>query len=209
MMKSSNSFRRTESLTFSAAEAGGGGLVHPLAARSGLLRLTATHEASHAVVCLALGGEVAAITIISGNGYSGKMTPVLSQRQMKDLMTVMLLPGEPIVAREIDADVLRLGCRHIIEYLAGVVGEWSFLPGLSSSTGDRHRRASHDINLATAIARGISASEEEAKALLSDARAKARDILLDRRRLVEAIADALMARGTMTGDEVDEIIDGA
>jgi len=174
-----------------------------------LLRLTATHEASHAVVCLATGGEVDVITVVPGEGYAGKMSPRLDNDEMKSMLDMMLPPGEPIVARKIAAEVRACARRQIVEYVAGPVGEWTFLPGLSSSTGDRHRRASHDLKLATAIARGISETEEAAATLLSAARVEARDILVANRPLVEAVAEALVRHGSLRGDEIELIIDGS
>jgi hypothetical protein len=172
-----------------------------------LLRLTATHEASHATACIALGGKVDTVTVVQGAGYAGKMLPSLGQRQMKALFAVMLPQDKPIVAMEIDAEVRDCARRQIVEFLSGSVGEWCFHPGLSFQT-DRRRRGSHDLKLATSIARGISATEEEAEALLSSSRAEARQILLAHRQLVEAIADALVRRGTLDGYDILELKDG-
>jgi hypothetical protein len=127
---------------------------------------------------------------------------------MKSMLDMMLPPGEPIVARKIAAEVRACARRQIVEYVAGPVGEWVFAPGLSFQT-DRHRRASHDLKLATAIARGISADEEAAEALLSAARTEACNILKANRPLVEAVAEALVRHGSLRGDEIELIIDGS
>jgi hypothetical protein len=161
------------------------------------LRRVALHEAGHCVVAIAQGRRINFATVVAGRDYAGKM----SEEETPEMMTELL---DLLSGGRATAEVEACARKHVVGYMAGMVTEWLMCPR-ESWQSNRHHTAGSDLKLAKLFAKAICRSEEEAEALLTSARAEARQILLARRRLVEAIADALMARGTMTGDELDEI----
>jgi ATP-dependent Zn protease len=181
-----------------AAEAGGRFFDGGLAARSGLLRRISIHEAGHATVALVQGRRIEAATVVPGEDYAGKVSEAESPEMMADMLD--LLSGDQMTV-EVEAHARR----HVVGYLAGKISEWLFCPA-QSWMSDRDRSASSDLKLATAFARAICGSDEAAEALLAHARTGAREILETNAGVVLAIADALMARGTLSSFEIEEII---
>jgi hypothetical protein len=162
------------------------------------LRRVALHEAGHCVVAIAQGRRIESVTVVPGEDYAGKVAEDEEPEMMKALLD-LLSGGRATAGVEARARA------HVVGYLAGTVAEWIMCPR-ESWLSDRHHVAGSDMKLAKIFARAITRSKEEAEALLTSARAEARKILLTNSRLVEAIADALVERGTLTGDEIDEII---
>jgi hypothetical protein len=165
------------------------------------LRRVALHEAGHCVVAAAQGRRIESVTVVPGDDYAGKMSEVETPEMRKNLLD--LLSGGRATA-EVEARARD----HVVGYVAGKISEWIFCP-MESWQSDRNHTASSDLKLARLFARAICRTEVEAEALLTAARTEARDILEAHRRLVEAIADALIRHGTLDGAMIDEIIDGA
>ncbi len=61
----------------------------------------------------------------------------------------------------------------------------------------------------THVSNGISGSTgEEVETLLIDARARARTLLAENRDSVEAVAQALLAQQTLSGEELAKVVSG-
>jgi ATP-dependent Zn protease len=166
-------------------------------ASSGLRRV-ALHESGHVVVAIAQGRRIEAVTIIPGRDYDGKVSEAEEPEMMKALLDFMS-------GGRADAKVEATARSKIVGYVAGQVSEWCFCPK-ESWRSDRHHVSGSDMKLARLFAMAITGSEESAEALLSSSRTQARQILLAHRQLVEAIADALIRHGTMTGAEIEIIL---
>jgi hypothetical protein len=89
---------------------------------------------------------------------------------------------------------------NVIELVAGRVCEQILYPDLPDLG------AAHDQVEAKAFAAVAVAQPGAIEALLAYAEAEARALLLANLPIVRALCDALVERGTLTGDEVDQII---
>jgi HK97 family phage prohead protease len=166
--------------------------------RSGVLRRVAIHEAGHATVALAQGRKIGFATVVPGEGFLGKVSGDDYPETLKDLMD-LLCDGRTSAETEAAARA------HVVEYLAGRIAEWMFATA-ESWMSDRAYSASSDLKWATAFARAICGSNEAAEELLAHSRTEARQIMEANSHVVLAIADALVERGTLSGDEIDVLV---
>jgi hypothetical protein len=188
----------------------GGGRTH-LEGRSDLLvRRIATHESGHFLVARALGSIVESVTIRPGSGFEGQClrrgaeTPAslhlrASSTEFIDVLDVasrLSVPsfGEARVA--ISEGVVRAETL-IIELVVGTVGEVVALPDVEPLS------AEHDLIEARALAGVVSFAVEP---FLAFCQAEAKVILSANRDVLLALADRLVERGTLSGEEVDEVI---
>jgi hypothetical protein len=159
-------------------------------------RRVALHEAGHCVVAIAQGRRINFATVVPGDDYTGKM----SEDETPEMMTKLL---DLLSGGRADAEAEACARKHVVGYMAGTVAEWLMCPR-ESWQSNRHHTAGSDLKFARLFATAIAGDGSEA--VLSAAREEARDLLEANRQLVEAIADALMARGTMTGGEIEIIL---
>ena len=75
--------------------------------------------------------------------------------------------------------------------------------------GDALPHTEHDTEKARALATLVVRSPRSIEAYLDFCRVEARGLLIERRKLVVAIAIALIKRETLSSAEIDEIIKGA
>jgi hypothetical protein len=89
---------------------------------------------------------------------------------------------------------------NVIELVAGECAELVLHPELESLG------AKHDFVEANAFARIAVAAQPAVAALISYCRAEATALLTSNRNILNALVEALIKRGTLDGDEIDEII---
>jgi ATP-dependent Zn protease len=149
-------------------------------------RLTAFHEAGHAVMAELCGQHITKVEIEGDSEHSGS---VQSLRFEPD-------PAEVLSAEEEAASVeARLKC-----VLAGTVAE-NMVSG-----DDRWNESSEDLDLAVRLAMRLVDDCEDVLPLLEDVREELRRELGENWRAVEALADELLARTSLDGAEVRKLL---
>jgi ATP-dependent Zn protease len=99
-----------------------------------------------------------------------------------------------------DSELIIRGQSQMIELMAGAAAEEVLFPR------ERNLGAKHDQIEARAFAKVVVAAQPAAKALLQYCYAEARALVRSRLDIVDMLVEALIAVGTLTGEEVDEII---
>jgi hypothetical protein len=183
-------------------------------------RRCAAHESGHAICGRALGSVIEFVTIVPHAGFAGRCVRsgapstslnLLDEQKLKEqapaLTTVDILDicakiGAPeLGSPRVDlAEEITRSQTNIIECLGGAAGEVVMYPDLPPLP------AEHDRAEARAFAGVICASPAAVDALLAYAKAEAEALIRDNRDIVEAMTDALVEKGTLSGDEVDAII---
>jgi hypothetical protein len=102
-----------------------------------------------------------------------------------------------------EADLLIRGQSMMIELMAGAAAEEILFPR------ERNLGARHDQIEARAFAKVVVAAAPAAKALLQYTYAEAKALIRGNRDIVDMLVEALIEAGTLTGDQVDEIISAA
>jgi hypothetical protein len=176
-------------------------------------RQIAGHVIGHAFITRVLGSHVHLVTIVPGDGFEGRCvrsalpkqltferqtTEVLSICERLEGLTTPELGGN----RVSDAESIVCAQSMVIELVAGEVAEQLLHPD------DPSLGAEHDGIEARAIARVICAAgaSPAVAALVRYAEAEARALLLANRDIVDALVEALIERGALSGDQVDETI---
>lgn len=146
---------------------------------------TAYWAAGHAMVTSLLEtAPIARITIVPSD---------------RGLGYVMCAPKSDAFLKTRDQLVNQLVC-----LMAGVAASEVFTPE-DSSTG-----CSNDLQRAVALAQRISGiTGEDVETLLNDAQERARTLLVEKRDSVEAVAQALLAQQTLSGEELAKVVAGA
>jgi hypothetical protein len=184
-------------------------------------RRCAAHECGHAIVGRALGSFIELVTIVPDGEYAGKCVRrgapstslnLLDVQKLKEQMPTALTTagiveicakiGAPeLGAPRVDiAEEITRSQTAIIECLAGTVGERVMFPDLLPLP------AEHDRIEARALADVICTSPLPVDSLLAYAEAEAEALIRNNRDIVAALTDALVEKGTLSGDEVDAII---
>jgi hypothetical protein len=188
-------------------------------------RRCAVHEASHAVLGRAMGSFIELVTIVPSGSYAGRCVRrgapsaaqaslnLLDEQKVKDnspaapttadLVAVCAHIGAPEVGTpRVDlAEEITRAQTFMIELVAGSVGERVMFPDMPQLP------AEHDRAEARALASVVCAMPSAIDALLAYAEAEAEALIRANLDIVEALADALVAKGTLSGGaEVDEVI---
>jgi hypothetical protein len=184
-------------------------------------RRCAAHECGHAIVGRALGSVIELVTIVPDGEYAGKCVRrgapsrslnLLDEQKVReqtptalataDIVAVCAQIGAPeLGAPRVDlAEEITRSQTNIIECLAGSVAERVMFPDLPPLP------AEHDRAEARALASVVCASPTAIDAMLAYADAEAKALIEANLDIVEALTDALVAEGTLSGDEVDVII---
>jgi len=186
-------------------------------------RLTAFHEAGHTLVSVQLAPDtdpVHKVTVIP-RGRMGGGTMFLPDREryglsLKRCRARLAVAFGGRVGEEVFVGDISSGAQDDIkqatELARTMVCEW----GMSEKLGPiRYTENEEHMFLGREIAKTRTISDETMKAidvevhgLLSEALAKAREIVTRHREKVEAIAAALLKYETLTGDEVTMIVKG-
>jgi hypothetical protein len=184
-------------------------------------RRIAAHEASHALVGRALGSFIELVTIVPNGEFAGRCVRrgapstslnLLDQEKCKepmraapttaDIVIVCAHIGSPeIGSRRVDLceEIVRAQV-FMIELLAGSLGERVIFPDLPPLL------AEHDRCEAKALASVVCASPAAIDALLAYAEAEAEALIRANLSAVSALTDALVEKGTLFSEEVDQII---
>ena len=185
-------------------------------------RLTAWHEAGHAVVIHALPGQdpVSQITIVP-RGEAGGMTislpeedrSFLSRRYMEDRI-VTLLGGR--VAEQLCIGDISTGASNDIQRATSIARKMVAAYGMSDKLGTVAFDTGHDeVFIGRTMSQGRSYSEavaaqidEEIKSVLAIARERCEAILRDRRDKLDAVAEYLLENETMDRTAFLRVMDG-
>ena len=183
-------------------------------------KLTAYHEAGHAVVMHALPTHepVHRITIVP-RGHAGGMTISLpdedrsyqSKRYMEEQI-VSLLGGR--AAEKLMLGDISTGASNDIERASHIARKMVTAYGMSDKLGSIAFESGHDeVFIGKTMGQTRSYSEktaaeidDEVKAIIDRAYARCEEILTARREALTAVAEYLLAHETMTGEEFERMV---
>ena len=183
-------------------------------------KLTAYHEAGHAVVMHALPTHepVHRITIVP-RGQAGGMTISLpdedhsyqSKRYMEEQI-VSLLGGR--AAEKLMLGDISTGASNDIERASHIARKMVTAYGMSEKLGSIAFESGHDeVFIGKTMGQTRSYSEktaaeidDEVKAIIDRAYARCEEILTARREALTAVAEYLLAHETMTGEEFERMV---
>ena len=183
-------------------------------------KLTAYHEAGHAVVMHALPTHepVHRITIVP-RGHAGGMTISLpdedrsyqSKRYMEEQI-VSLLGGR--AAEKLMLGDIPTGASNDIERASHIARKMVTAYGMSEKLGSIAFESGHDeVFIGKTMGQTRSYSEktaaeidDEVKAIIDRAYARCEEILTARREALTAVAEYLLAHETMTGEEFERMV---
>ena len=183
-------------------------------------RLTAYHEAGHAIVMHALPTHepVHRITIVP-RGQAGGMTISLpdedrsyqSKRYMEEQI-VSLLGGR--AAEKLMLGDISTGASNDIERASHIARKMVTAYGMSERLGSIAFESGHDeVFIGKTMGQTRSYSEktaaeidDEVKAIIDRAYARCEEILTARREALTAVAEYLLAHETMTGEEFERMV---
>lgn len=183
-------------------------------------KLTAYHEAGHAVVMHALPTHepVHRITIVP-RGQAGGMTIALpdedrsyqSKRYMEEQI-VSLLGGR--AAEKLMLGDISTGASNDIERASHIARKMVTAYGMSEKLGSIAFESGHDeVFIGKTMGQTRSYSEktaaeidDEVKAIIDRAYARCEEILTARREALTAVAEYLLAHETMTGEEFERMV---
>ena len=183
-------------------------------------KLTAYHEAGHAVVMHALPTHepVHRITIVP-RGQAGGMTIALpnedrsyqSKRYMEEQI-VSLLGGH--AAEKLMLGDISTGASNDIERASHIARKMVTAYGMSEKLGSIAFESGHDeVFIGKTMGQTRSYSEktaaeidDEVKAIIDRAYARCEEILTARREALTAVAEYLLAHETMTGEEFERMV---
>jgi hypothetical protein len=178
------------------------------------------HESGHALVGRALGNSVWLVTVVPDlgpNGFEGRCVrsgPVsemtLSEgnsNQTEQILSICerleSITPELGSARVDLSEYIVISQNNIVELLAGECAELILHPTLPSLG------ARHDHTEAAAFARVAVAAAPATIALLAYCKAEAVALLTQNRDCLDALVEALIEHGELSGSEVDAVISGA
>ena len=183
-------------------------------------KLTAYHEAGHAVVMHALPTHepVHRITIVP-RGHAGGMTISLpdedhsyqSKRYMEEQIG-SLLGGR--AAEKLMLGDISTGASNDIERASHIARKMVTAYGMSEKLGSIAFESGHDeVFIGKTMGQTRSYSEktaaeidDEVKAIIDRAYARCEEILTARREVLTAVAEYLLAHETMTGEEFERMV---
>ena len=186
--------------------------------------LTAYHEAGHAIVGLSMPGSdpVHKATIIP-RGRALGMVQYLPERdklsftleQMKARIA-MAMGGRVAEEMKFGSEKVTSGATSDIEHATKIARAMVTQYGLSPKLGPiAYSEDEGEVFLGQSIARSKSISgdtaktiEDEIKRFVTDGYEKAREILTERNDDWERLAQALLEYETLTGDEIDTLLNG-
>jgi hypothetical protein len=185
-------------------------------------RRCAAHEIGHAVVGRAMGSVIELVTIVPDGVFAGRCVrrgapstslnllneqkseaaPARRKLSTADLVAVCAHIGAPEMGTpRVDlAEEITRAQVNIIELLAGTVCERIIFPDLPPLP------AEHDRMEARALASVVCVSPLSIDALLAYAEAEAEALIRGNLGAVSALTNALVEKGTLLGEEVDQII---
>lgn len=184
-------------------------------------RLSAYHEAAHAVVARALGCAVASIDISAAAARGGAcvhVTPdtyqVPGTRRIRGTARFRETTQRERVAtalRQRDASLATAALAGVaLEDIASAVPALDLLPAVELIDGTGHEgqqlRSRSDIRTAAEAARRQHRTAAGRDQFFRRARARAARIMLENWPAMTAVADALLDRGALDGPEFDQLM---
>jgi hypothetical protein len=165
----------------------------------------ATHESGHAVVARCLNMPLGGATIVAGDNYSGMCwgpNGKPSKLGGSDPLCVQAQALMPPVgeSRADAAEMLVHAHARVIEILVGSESERLFCPDAPPLEA---RQDQHD---AEQFARLMCIHPDAVADFVAYARHEARALLAEHAPVVRALAEALLAEGTLTGERIDVVI---
>lgn len=184
-------------------------------------RLTAFHEAGHAVVahCLPKTDPVHQITIIP-RGMAGGFTMILpeedksygTKEEMREQI-IHLLGGR--VAEQLTLEDISTGASNDIQRATDIAKEMVTKYGFSEKLGPVNYSSSDEVFLGKDFSTRKNYSEEtaseideEVKAIIEDAYAEATKILSEHEEQLRNVAEGLLAVETLDGDQFLQLFEG-
>lgn len=203
----------------SSSAAGGREGAYPVPGRSALLNTRiAGHETGHALCARAVGSVVHSVTIVPHGQFAGRCIrsgapsalalqidaddrPPLTGQEVVDICARLeALTPEIGSCRVADAEyIIRSQCAAI-ELVGARICEAILHPGLPPLNSD------HDTREALALARIAAATRSAACDLVAYAEAEAAGLIRENIDVALALVAALIANGTLTGEQVDRVI---
>jgi hypothetical protein len=188
--------------------------VYPVPGRSPEMNeRIAGHEAGHCLVSRALGSIVHLVEIIPSGDFAGRCvrsgppsslnleTPAPTTDQIVDICARLEKLTPEIGSDRVESSEYYLRAQiNIIEMVAGECAELILHPELPPLG------AVHDFVEAAAFARVAVAAQPAVKALIEYAEAEATALLKANLDIVNALVEALVEHGTLSGTMVDNII---
>ncbi|MEM7309322.1 MAG: hypothetical protein AAF682_21740, partial [Planctomycetota bacterium] len=185
-------------------------------------KITAIHEAGHAIVAAVLPetDEPHKVTIVP-RGRALGATMILPERESYHMQRTRLLArlamlfGGRVAEEEFCGDI-SAGASDDIQRATDLARAMVTELGMSEKIGPINyaEKQGNDF-LGTELMRSKQHSEEtareideEMRQILHDAYERARSVLLEHRGAIEALADALLRYETISGEEVQKLIDG-
>jgi hypothetical protein len=168
----------------------------------------ALHEIGHSLSGRLLGNELGGVTCDPGPDFGGLTWGPAHDRQAqfssRDASSICAIIGPVMPApgerRTEVADVYLHVFSRVVELVAGSVAESLFLPGEPwPATSDRAQER--------ALASLICSSPGAVEAFVAFCRVEATALLRPRAHIIRALTIALIQRRTMTGAEVDAVIE--
>jgi hypothetical protein len=191
---------------------------YPVPNRSALYnRRVAGHEIGHAFLARALGSNVHSVTIVPGHGYEGRCmrsgppsqlnldeNPEAEMQEVVDICSRLEKLTPEIGSGRVESAEFYVRAQiNCTELVGGRACELLLYPDLPPLP------AEHDHIEARAFAAVACAAPPAVNALLAYAEAEASALLEANLPVVLALVEAIIERGTLTGDEVDEVIETA
>ena len=184
-------------------------------------RLTAYHEAGHAVVATSLPGTdpVHQITIVP-RGRAGGFTMILPEEDrmyatkssMREQI-IHLLGGR--VAEQITLDDISTGASNDIQRATDIARDMVTKYGFSKKLGPVNYSSGDEVFLGKDFSTRQNYSEEvaseideEIKAIIEDAYVECEKILTENRAMLETVADALIRVETLDGEQFEALCNG-
>lgn len=153
------------------------------------VRLTAVHEAGHAVMAELCGQQVTEVEVEGDDRHTGSVRSLRFVEEHPEEVDPHL-PTAPLE-------------RRLLCTVAGMVAE------AMASGRDGWDDGSEDLDAAVRLAIQVVGDCERVIPFLETARAHAEDLLRRHWTAVEILADALVARGRLSGEEVRRLTAGA
>jgi len=184
-------------------------------------RVTAVHEAGHALAAYFEPGAdpVHKVTIVP-RGRSLGTTHILPDNERhnktkRQLQSILVYALGGLSAEEIVFGEFTTGAANDMERSTSLAHRMVCEFGMSERLGYRSygenkpvflgKDMTHERNYSEETARII---DEEVKSLIDDGHKRAREILKENKDLLQHVADTLVERETITGEELKQLIDG-
>ena len=175
--------------------------------------LIAYHESGHALVCMLLPetkNHLKKISIIPGevNDY-GEMTLGYTETEpedkkytysKEDMIAILMKALGGTVAEEIVFNTITTGACDDLARVTNMVGHMICDCGMSDKLGKMSYRYNYSQKTAELV-------DDEARQIVNECYEKAKQLLLDNRDKLDLLANTLLEKGTMDGEQVYKLFE--